>query len=222
MQSIPEGTTIDQIRTGVVTEVERVEADDDVAQLAAPYRAVVDAFVALHAQLDPLELAWIRADARLRAIDRRLDSVVKGLRLEIISLSGNTLMGPLFDRFLPEGLRAVIEAEMSVIEPKKTGEIIEKLAADGGDLAAKWLQPMIAARDAVVEQAAVRLELEQQQERLQGQLATKVNELQTARDELHDLLRGRFKINPELAEEYFFSWRKGARKTTPPPAPPAA
>lgn len=220
MQSIPEGTSYDQVKTGVVTEIERIEADEEIAPLAAPYRAAVDEYLTLFAQLEPLELAWIKADARLRVVDRRLDTLVKGFRLELISQSGNSLDGPLFDRFLPEGLRAVIEADMAVLEPQKTGEIIDKLATDGGELAVKWLPRMIEARDAVLEQAAVRLDLEQQQAQLQARLGARVAELQAARAALHGQLRGRFTINPELAEEYFFSWRKAARKT--PTTPPTA
>jgi hypothetical protein len=70
-----------------------------VVDLAPTYRAEVDEYLALYRQIDPLEEEWIRADARLKVLDRRrLDPVVKVFRLDLIERSGNKLTGPLLDR----------------------------------------------------------------------------------------------------------------------------
>jgi hypothetical protein len=224
MQNIPENAGYDQVKNGTVTELKRVEADEEVAPLAAGYGTTVAEYLALFAQIDSLRLSWIEADARLRVLDRRLDKVVKAFRLKLVELSGNKQIGPLFDRYMPSGLRAVTEAEMAVAEPQQVGTIIEKLNTAGGDLATEWIPRFTTARDAVLAQAGIRIGIERQQERLDDQLDAKINELRGARVELHGMLRGHFKDSPDLAEEYFFAWRKISRRAAAPatPADPAS
>ncbi len=218
MQRIPEDATPTEVRDGIVSEVERVEADERVASLAPPYRKKVDEFQALHAQIDPLLLRWIREDARLVVRDAVQDDAVKAFRLHLVKESGNKQTGPLFDRFLPEGLRDVTEAEMTIVEPAKVKHIIDKLTAAGGDLAAEWVPKLTAPRDAVVAQAGVRHGIELEAKNLDVRLDAKVIELQEARVELHALLRVYFKDAPERAEAYFFQWQKPRRRRRAGPA----
>jgi len=223
MQKIPDEAAPEEVRDGIVTEIESLEADPEVAALGSPYRVTVDEYLSLYAEIDVLHLQWIRQEARLILLDQKLDSVLKSFRLALVERSGNKQTGPLFDRYLPEGLRDVTEVGMAVAEPAKVKEILDKLEAEGGPLAAEWRPKLEAARTAVVDQAAARHVVETQQERLGLRLDAKVDVLQASRVELHGQLRGHFKSAPALAEVYFYMWRKPRRRPaaapTPPPAP---
>ena len=215
MQKIPNDATPQEVRKGVITEVADVEADEEVADLAPAYRTQVSEYSALYRQIDPLEEEWIWADARLKVLDRRLDGVVKAFRLDLVQRSGNKLTGPLFDRYLPEGLRAVTEAEMAQAEPAQVQDIENKLTADGGELAETWLPRLTTARQAVVDQAVVRHGVEVRQDNLERLIESKINTLQEARVALNGNLRIHFKSDPSRAEVFFYSWRPRRPKKLP-------
>jgi hypothetical protein len=211
MQKIPDDATPQEVRKGVITEISDVEADPAVKALAPDYRTEVDSYVVFYRLLDPLEEEWIGANSALKVVDRSLDTVIKNFRLDLISLSNNKQTGPLFDRYLSGGLRAVTEAEMATAEPKAVQTLIDTLEADGGELAAKWVPLLKAALAPVVEKALVRHGVELRQSDLNGKIDKKIDALQEARVALHGQLRSHFKAAPERAEEYFYTWRRRRR-----------
>jgi hypothetical protein len=207
MQRIPDDATPQEVRKGVVTEIANVEADPAVKALAPSYRTEVDLYINFYSQIEPLEDEWILAEALLKVLDRDLDTVIKNFRLDLISRSGNKLTGPLFDTYLPDGLRAVTEAEKAKAEPEAVRKMIEKATSEGGELAEKWVPLMKAALAPVVAQAAVRHGIERRQETLEEQIDKQIITLQETRVVLHGQLRGHFKSVPDLAEDYFHTWR---------------
>lgn len=221
MQQIPEEAPAKDIREGIVNEIERVEADEEVKHLAAAYRIKVDEFLAQYNEIDPLDILWIRQDARLRYRDRLLDIVVRGFRLAVVALSGGKQTGPLLDLYLPEGLRAVTEVEPAAAEPAEVKKIMDQLEENKGDLATEWLPKLTAARDAVLVQAGERHSVENQQNKLDIRIEAKVRELQAERVELHGLLRGHFKHAPATAEPFFYDWKRPRRRKAPAPEAPA-
>jgi hypothetical protein len=215
MQKIPENASLETVRTGVTTELADVEADEAVASLATPYRTVIDQFLELYLQVWPLEREWILADARLKVLDRYLDQEVKAFRLELVQRSGNKQSGPLFDLYLPEGLRAVTEAEPAVAEPAQVERINRKLETNGGDLDTTWRPRLTSAREAVLTGAGVRHGVELRQQSLELRLDAMLGTLQHARVELHAALRTHFKTDPSQAEHYFYAWRRRPARKRP-------
>jgi hypothetical protein len=216
MQKIPEDADPIEVRDGVTMEVECVEADPEVAALASGYRAKVDEYQVLFAQIDPLHLKWIHERAVLMNRDMGLDAAVRGFRVRLMEMSGSKQSGPLFDRYFPEGLRAVTEADMVAAEPQAVGEIVEKLQAAGGALAQDWQPKLSSPLQAVSKQAVVLHAVEVQQDNLELRMDARVPELEACRVELHGRLRAHFKDDPQRAEAYFYRWRKPKRRRAPP------
>lgn len=215
-------------RSGIFT-LAAIKADDEVKGMEVKFETVHVDLLTKDRELEDLEDSQSKLLAILMYADRGLDGCVRSWDLAILDLVNKKRNDVRYQRHVPEGLRAITEAEPRTVEPSIVRKMLKTMDEDKNipelkPLIEKFTPLFQAALVKVDAAAAALIENEDAIERLEDITIPNLKNAWTLeRTALNGLLTAKFPADPARVESYFKNFarpRKSKKKDAPPPAAP--
>jgi hypothetical protein len=196
----------------------RLSADKSLADLASAFEKAQDRLKTRLDAFKAAERSGMTAMAVRDGEDAHFDDAVRSFALAVLSKVGNSHKAPLYLKYFPEGLGAVVAAPLEG-ELHKIGIILSKLAEEDDDTLKNYAGPLQAAVNSLSAAMDAHHAALDAQAQSYGLLETeKVQWLDAYKRSYRELTRLNYK-DPKKAETYFKPAPKAKKAAvTPTPA----
>ena len=196
------------LRTYGVYHLTRLKADKAMKEMVAAFEQSQDRLKQRIEAYKAAEASAMTAMAVRDGEDAAFDDAVGQLALDILKITGNSKKAPLYLKYFPDGMTAIVGAPLES-ELQKASVILAKLAEEEDPAVAAHTGPIRAAVEALataIDTHKGAMEVEMQ---TYGMLqAEKVNWLDLYKKDYRDLTRLFYKT-PKKADTYFKAAAKG-------------